>query len=91
MTAQPLIQQLLGLPDVEAQERFLEAHASLLDEEVASALKKQADHFLRADNQRALQMADLLLRLAEISGDPAHRALGLRAKGNVRFIGLGEY
>jgi CHAT domain-containing protein/tetratricopeptide (TPR) repeat protein len=91
MTAQLLIQQLLGLPDVEAQERFLEAHASSLDDDLASALKKQADHFLRADNQRALQTADLLLRLAEISGDPAHRALGLRAKGNVRFIGLGEY
>jgi len=91
MNTQPLVQQLLGLPDMEAQRRFLEAHASLLDDEVASALKKQADHFLRSDSQRALQTADLLLRLAEVSGDPAHRALGLRAKGNVRFIGLGEY
>lgn len=91
MTCQELIEQLLKLPDVEAQKRFLEEHTSLLDDQVAHALKEQADHFLRADSQRALQTANLLFRMAELSGDPAHRALGLRAEGNVRFIGLGEY
>jgi len=91
MTSQELIEQLLALPDIEAQRQFLEEHASLLDDEVANALKRQADHFLRADSQRALQTANLLFRLAELSGDPAHRALGLRAEGNVRYIGLGEY
>jgi CHAT domain-containing protein/tetratricopeptide (TPR) repeat protein len=91
MTPQDLVQQLLELPDVEAQKRFLEEHVSLLDDQVAHALKEQADHFLRADSQRALQTANLLFRMAELSGDPAHRALGLRAEGNVRCLGLGEY
>jgi tetratricopeptide (TPR) repeat protein len=91
MTPQDLVQQLLELPDIEAQKRFLEDHASLLDDQVAHALKEQADHFLRSDSQRALQAANLLFRMAELSGDPVHRALGLRAEGNVRFIGLGEY
>jgi CHAT domain-containing protein len=91
MASQELIEQLLALPDVEAQKRFLEAHASLLDDEVANALKKQADHFLRVDSQRALQTADLLFHLAALSGDPAHRALGLRVEGNVRLFGLSEY
>jgi CHAT domain-containing protein/tetratricopeptide (TPR) repeat protein len=91
MASQDFVERLLALPDVEAQKRFLEQHISLLDDEVADALKKQADHFLRADSQRALHMVDLLFRLAELSDDPAHRALGLRAEGNVRFIGLGEY
>jgi CHAT domain-containing protein/tetratricopeptide (TPR) repeat protein len=91
MTPQDLVQQLLELPDVEAQKRFLEEHATLLDDEIASALKKEADHFLRADSQCALQTADLLLYLAECTGEPAHRALGLLAKANARHIGLGEY
>jgi CHAT domain-containing protein len=91
MASQELIEQLLALPDAEAQRRFLEEHASLLDDDAGYALKAQADHFLRADSQRALQMADLLFHLAELSGDPAHRALGLRAEGNVRSFGMGEY
>jgi CHAT domain-containing protein/tetratricopeptide (TPR) repeat protein len=91
MTCRELIEQLLALPDVEAQKRFLEEHAPLLNDQVAHALKEQADHFLRADSQRALQTANLLFRMAELSGDPAHRALGLRAEGNVRCLGLGEY
>ncbi|MDY7078767.1 MAG: CHAT domain-containing tetratricopeptide repeat protein [Chloroflexota bacterium] len=91
MDTQVLIEQLLALSDVEAQQRFLVEHASLLNDEVAGALKAEADHFLRADIQRALQTAHLLFHLAELSGDPAHRALGLRAEGNVYCLGLGEY
>ncbi|MDY6877281.1 MAG: CHAT domain-containing tetratricopeptide repeat protein [Chloroflexota bacterium] len=91
MAPQDLVEQLLALPDVESQRRFLEDHASLLDDEVANALKAQADHFLRADSQSALQMANLLFHMAELSGDLEHRALGLRAEGNVRLFGLGEY
>lgn len=91
MASQNLIEQLLDLPDDAAQRRFLAKHASQLNDQVAIALKEQADHFLRADSQRALQMADLLLHMAEFSGDPAHRALGLLAEANVRYIGLGEY
>jgi CHAT domain-containing protein/tetratricopeptide (TPR) repeat protein len=91
MASQNLIEQLLDLPDRAAQRRYLTKHASLLNDRVASALKERADHFLRADSQRALQMADLLLHMAEFSGDPAHRALGLLAEANARYIGLGEY
>lgn len=91
MCPQELVDGLLALPDVEAQRRFLEEHASLLDDEVAAALKAEVDHFVRTDGERALQTAGLLLRLAELSGDEAHRALGLRAEGNVRLFGLAEF
>jgi tetratricopeptide (TPR) repeat protein len=91
MASRDLAEQLLGLADIEAQRRFLEEHASLLDDEVASALKGRADHLLRADATSALKVVNLLYLLAEYSGDQTHRCLGLRAEGNVRCIALGEY
>jgi CHAT domain-containing protein/predicted negative regulator of RcsB-dependent stress response len=91
MTPEELVERLLVLPNIEAQKHFLREHASLLDDEVASALKAQADHFSRTDNQRAMQMVELLYHQAELSNDPAHRALGLRAEGNVCLIGQGEF
>jgi tetratricopeptide (TPR) repeat protein len=92
MAPQDLIQQLLGLPDLETQKHFLEEHASSLDDGVASALKDQADHFLRADVQRSLQITELLFHQAKLTGNPFYRALGLRAEANIRCLGgLGEY
>ena len=92
MTPQELVEHLLAQPDVEAQKRFLEAHASLLDDEVADALKEQADYFLRSDVQRSLEMADLLFYMTGLTGNLLYRALGLLAEANARSIGgLGEY
>ena len=91
MASQDLAQQLLGLPDVEAQRRFLEAHTPQLNDDVASALKDQADQFLRADVSRSLQTADLIFYLAELTHNPNHRALGLLAEANAHAIGKGQY
>lgn len=92
MTPQELVEHLLALPDVEAQKRFLEEHASLLDDEVANALKAQADRFLRSDVQRSLETADLLFYMAELTDNSLYRASGLLAEANARSIGgLGEY
>jgi CHAT domain-containing protein/tetratricopeptide (TPR) repeat protein len=92
MTSQELTEQLLGLPDAEAQRRFLQQHASLLNDEVASALKEQADRFLRSDIQRSLETAELLFYLTELTGNPLFRALGLLTEANARSIGgLGEH
>ena len=46
MSSQQLIEQMLALPDLATQQRFLERHALLLDDDVAGALKEQADRFL---------------------------------------------
>ncbi len=91
MASQDLARQLLGLPDIEAQRRFLEAHTPQLNDDVARALKDQADHLLRTDVSSALKAANLLYLLAEYTGDPSHRGLGLRAEGNVRSIAEGKY
>ncbi len=86
-----LTEQLLGLPEIAAQKRFLEANVLLLNDDVACALKKQADHLMHTDNWRAQRAALLLLHLAECTGDPLQRALGLLAEANVMSIGFGEY
>jgi CHAT domain-containing protein len=91
MARQDWIEHLWELPDTKAQVRFLKEHASLLGDEVAGALKARVDHLMRADSGRALQTARLLLCLAEITGNPLHRALGLLAEANSYCIGFGEY
>ncbi|MBN2004703.1 MAG: CHAT domain-containing protein [Anaerolineae bacterium] len=91
MTSQSLIEQLLELPDGEAQRRFLEKNTALLNDETAGALKAQADHFLRTDIRRSLEVADLLVYQAELTENPLQRALGLLARANAHAIGLGEY
>ena len=92
MPSEAWIEQLLALPDAAAQRQFLLEYIPLLNEQVAQALKGQADQFLRADVQRCLQAADLLCYMTELTGDPLHRALGLLVEANARCVGgLGEY
>ena len=91
MAQEELASRLLDLPTPAAQQRFLEEHANRLDDQVAEALKQKADETLRADVQRSLQIVDLMLQMAAVTGNPFHRALGLLAEGNARSIGVGEY
>src|SRR3972149_191279 len=91
MDAQRFVEELLKIADPALQQQFLTEHASSLDDPVAYALKAQADQFLRADIKRSLQVVDLLYHMAELTGNPGHRALGLLAEANARSIGLGLY
>lgn len=80
---------LAALVDLDAQRAYLDQHVDLLDDAVAAALKAEADRGLRADLDQSRRMVELLAHLAELTGDPCHRALGLLADANVRLIGLG--
>jgi CHAT domain-containing protein/tetratricopeptide (TPR) repeat protein len=96
LTPASLIEQLLALPDLASQRRFLDKHVRLLDaeqqDEVADLLKKKADRLLRSDIQGCLDMAQLILHIAELSGSSRHRALGLMARANAYgHGGLGKY
>jgi CHAT domain-containing protein/tetratricopeptide (TPR) repeat protein len=91
MIARELVDELLTLPDVATQRYFLKEQTSLLNDEVASLLKEQADHFLRADIRISLEIANLLTHIAELTRNPLYRALGLLVEANARSIGLGEY
>ncbi|HSF79847.1 MAG TPA: CHAT domain-containing protein [Anaerolineales bacterium] len=86
------LEQLMAIKEPEAQRAYLDQHAFQLDaEQAARRLKEQADQSLRADVQHSLQTSALLLHLADLTGSPRPRALGLLAEANVRSIGLGEY
>jgi CHAT domain-containing protein len=91
VTSGDLIEQALGMPDLEARKRLFQEHVFLLDDGCAEALKAQADQFLRSDIQRCRETAQLLIYQAELNGNPLHRALGLLAEANAHSIGLGEY
>jgi tetratricopeptide (TPR) repeat protein len=91
MEASELSQHLVEQPDRQARARLLARHASELDDDLAQALKGRADHFLRTDVEMAKRSADALLELAEHTGNPRHRALGLLAWANIYAIALGEY
>jgi CHAT domain-containing protein/tetratricopeptide (TPR) repeat protein len=60
-------------------------------DEFAQSLKDHADRLMRTDTQQCLSVTRLLEDLAEISGNPLHRALGLLARANALSIVLGEY
>ena len=90
-----MIDSLLALPDEPTRRIFLETHATKLTEaeanDLANALKAQADHYLRAELATAFQFAHLLLYWGELRHNPFHRALGLRAQANALSIGQGHY
>lgn len=77
------------------QQSFLAKHLlqfCLADQdELASLLKKQADHYIRTDLDECLQVAELIKFMAELADNPLYYALGLRAEGNVYAIGRGAY
>lgn len=92
MPTEQLIERLLTLPSLEAQKSFLSEHTAGLDDALAEALKAEADRFLRSDVQRSEDMVQLLYHTTELTRSPHHRALGLRAEGNICCLGgRGEY
>jgi tetratricopeptide (TPR) repeat protein len=91
MSAEAMIEQLLSLPDAATRRAFLGARTADLDDSLASALKTRADNLLRSDLRQSLDLARLLCDLAELTGNPSYRALGLLAEANAHSIGAGEY
>ncbi len=91
MSMHDLIEGLLAEPDPARQQQLLDACASQGSSTAAAALKAEADRTLRADVARSLRAAQLLQRLATLTGAPADQALGLLAEANARSIGQHEY
>jgi CHAT domain-containing protein/tetratricopeptide (TPR) repeat protein len=91
MTEAELVEQLLTLPDITTRRRFLEEHRSLLNDEVARLLDLQVAHFLRADIYKALDIADYLSYISELTDNPLYKAWSCMSKADARSIGLGEY
>lgn len=91
MNESELVEQLLALPDNTTQRSFLEQTVDLLNDEVVRLLKQKADHFLRVDIHKSLNIADLLYYISELKNNLLYKAVGRLAEANGRSIGLGEY
>lgn len=87
-----LIDRLLACPDLPSQKSFVDGNLALFSETEVQALKDEATLVLRADVHRSLELAELVLYVAECADNPLYRALGLLAQGNAYTLGgLGEY
>src|SRR3990170_6858081 len=95
MNIEELITSILAQADGEQQGQALRLGISKLSPfevgQLADGLLEKVIAFQWSDTQKALQTADLIQQLAEISGKPRDRALGLRARAQTLAIGLGEY
>jgi CHAT domain-containing protein/tetratricopeptide (TPR) repeat protein len=87
-----LVDQLLALPDTDTQLHFMRTHVQQFNSEVvAEALKTVSDRFLRADLQRSLDTARLIVCQGEVTANSAIRGLGLLAIANVHAVGQHDY
>lgn len=94
MDVEGLVTSLLAQEDENRGQALQRAYLELTPggvDELAEGLLEKVISLQWSDTQKALQTADLILLLAEISGEPQHRALGLRARAQTMAIGLGEY
>jgi CHAT domain-containing protein/tetratricopeptide (TPR) repeat protein len=95
MEIQKFLEEAVMLVDGEDQRRILAQQLSGMEaarqDEFAQTLKQHADLLMRTDTQQCLRVTKLLEALADISGNPLHRALGLLARANALSIVLGEY
>jgi len=91
MNATDLVEALVAVPDVAEQRNLLDEHTISINEEVANLLKQQADHFLRVNIDRSLNVADMLGHIAVLTQNPVYGALGLLVEANVHAIGWGKY
>ena len=75
-----LIEEILVIEDKAERQRVLREHPSLIDADLVRILKSKADHALRDDTPKALDLAESALLISEMLDDPASFALSLRAK-----------
>ncbi|HNB51631.1 MAG TPA: CHAT domain-containing protein [Anaerolineales bacterium] len=86
---------MIAIPHREEKITFLRSRFSLLEkdswEQIVQGLLAQVIDLMRKDAGRSIEAADLLLEFAALTGEPLHRAVGLRAKAQAIGNGLGAY
>lgn len=85
----PVARSLLKLDLSEAQRYVFDIvqHKGMDADRLAEALKKQTSELIGASLELAHQSVQVLYMLASATANPLHRALGLRALGNLFCIG----
>lgn len=91
MTPNEFVARLLATTDEDEQDRLLQDHISLFDDEVAKLLKDKAVQLRMSNTTQALQIVAFILKAAQITERLCHRAYGLWAEAIIRSLSLGEY
>lgn len=79
------------MDDPERWKGLLDQNRDLLTGQVIVRLKELADHEVRANLQKALGLADILLYAATLTQNPEHLALAKLASANIEMLGLAHY
>jgi CHAT domain-containing protein len=83
-----LLSELLAAPDPPGRAAVVDRWPlDAIDEAQLAAIKAKAAEILRVDVQKALTLADLMLRAAARTGNPLHRALALISLANAYSLG----
>ncbi len=95
MDIQGLVEHSIANTGAEGQPLILAEEVAALEknsqDEFAAALKQKADQLMRTDIKQSTRVAQLIVDLSVITGNPLHRALGLLAQANACSVVLGEY
>ena len=91
MSSLSLSQQLLQTADARARQALIAQHPHELSDDLVQTLKQRADATLRTNIERSQEIVGIIFEIAAQTGRAEHRALGLRARGNIHAIGLGDY
>jgi CHAT domain-containing protein/tetratricopeptide (TPR) repeat protein len=83
-----LLSELLAAPDAAARTAVIDNWPlSGIDEVELGAVKTKAAQLLRIDLQKSRDLAESMLRAADRTGNPLHRALGLLSLANAYSLG----
>jgi len=95
MTLSECVQRLLEISDREERYSFLcacvEGSSKQEIDQFAESLKNKVTDLIHENTERAIDLADCIRLLSEITGDGLHRALGLRVMGLALVQGKGDF
>ncbi|NUM46633.1 MAG: CHAT domain-containing protein [Anaerolineales bacterium] len=95
MSPQEFVEKLMGLALPEERSAYLQAQFHLIEgrdyEQVVNGLLRQVIGLMQSNAAHSIDIAELMLEFATRTGDPRHRAVGLRAKAQAIGNGKGLY
>jgi CHAT domain-containing protein len=91
MEGDQLVTRLLEQPHRDARRAFLRAQENQLNDDLVDALKERAIATQSANVHQALEIAQSIYDVAEITRRSLHQATALRMEAQIRAIELGQF
>lgn len=86
LSAEAFVEALKGLEDPAAQRTFIEREIASVSDQTVQVLKTHANNSRSVNFPVAIQMCELLFYIAELTGQPLHRALALMVQANNKVV-----